>query len=427
MKAIFAKALIYALNLRLFDTVTQTTLLPALSVEMKTYYEMRLLDNAEPKLIHDQFGDKYPIPKNGGKTIEFRKYSPLAKALTPLVEGVTPAGNNLAATNLTATVAQYGDWVRLSDILELTAIDRNVDRATQLLGSQAGRTLDTITREELAGGTNVIYMPSVAVADGAITAITSRSDITALCKLDVDVFLRAAAYLKTMNADPFDGGFVAIIHPFSAYDIMKHADWAEYHKYTTPENMYAGEIGKIGNVRFVESTEAKVFGPEPILTGITRFTNKAAIVATSTTVIPINEAISATQAASVVATQNIWVGGVTNTIASVAAGVAGSATVTLGSAITDLAINAVICGEDGGKDGSAVFSTLVLAQHAYGLTDIPGGGLQHIVKQLGYGDDPLNQRSSAGWKAIKVAKRLVEPYMVRIESGSTYSSTTESN
>lgn len=70
----------------------------------------------------------------------------------------------------------------------------------------------------------------------------------------------------------------------------------------------------------------------------------------------------------------------------------------------------------GCPSGLAVFGTLVLAAHAYAVTEVEGGGLQHIVKQLGAGEDPLNQRASVGWKAIKTAERLCEQYMVRIES-----------
>ena len=82
------------INLQLFAEV-QTTLLPALSAEMKTFYDMTLIDEAQSNLVHDQFGQKRPIPKNGGKTIEFRKFAPLAKALTPITEGVTPDGKSL--------------------------------------------------------------------------------------------------------------------------------------------------------------------------------------------------------------------------------------------------------------------------------------------------------------------------------------------
>ena len=79
-------------------------------------------------------------------------------------------------------------------------------------------------------------------------------------------------------------------------------------------------------------------------------------------------------------------------------------------------------------EGLAVFSTLVLGAHAYAVTDVTGGGLQHIVKQLGYGDDPLNQRASVGWKATRVAEILSDEYMVRIESCSpVYSAKANAN
>ena len=330
------------LNLQLFATETQTTGSSGLSAEMKTYYEKRLIDLAGPKLVHDQFADKYPIPKNGGKTIEFRKYSPLAKATTPITEGVTPDGNKLNVTGIQATVAQYGDWIQMSDLLELTAIDNNVVQATKLLGNQAGRTLDTVTREVLAGGTNVIYAPKVG-ADGAKTEVTARSGLDATAKIDVDLIFRAARQLKAMNANKIDNSFVAIIHPDVAYDLMRSDGWVDVHKYATPENIYEGEIGKIGGVRFVETTEAK-----------------------------------------------IWTG-------------------------------------DGCPSGLAVYATLVLGANAYATTEITGGGLQHIVRPVGYGEDPLNQRSSCGWKCTKVTKRLVEEYMVRIESCSSFSATATAN
>lgn len=340
-------------DLQLFATQTQTTESAGLSKEMKDYYEKRLIDVTGPKLVHDQFADKYPIPKNGGKTIEFRRYSPLAKALTPIKEGVTPDGNKLDVTSYTATVSQYGDWIQMSDMLELTAIDNNVVQATKLLGSQAGRTLDTVTREVLVGGTNVIYAPKVA-ADGTKTEVTSRAALNKTAKLDVDLIFRAARQLKAMNANKIDDSYVAIIHPDVAYDLMRSEGWMDVYKYATPENIYDGEIGKLGGVRFVESTEAKIWNDDtcPVLT-----------------------------AAS---------------------------------------------GETPAKYLS-VYATIVLGANAYGTTEITGGGLQHIVRPVGYGEDPLNQRSSCGWKCTKVSKRLVEEYMVRIESCSSFSDTALAN
>ena len=146
---------IMMINLQVFANVVQTTLLDGLSAENKTFYDMTLLDEAQAALVHDQFAQKRPIPKNGGKTIEFRKFASLPKATTPLTEGVTPDGKSLNVTAVTATVAQYGDYITQSDVLELTSIDNTIVEATKILGRQAGLTLDTITRNVLQSGTNV--------------------------------------------------------------------------------------------------------------------------------------------------------------------------------------------------------------------------------------------------------------------------------
>ena len=238
---------------------TQTTGTSTLSAEMKTFYDKTLLDNAEPQLVHDQFGQERNIPAHGGKTIEFRKFSSLAKATTALTEGVTPDGKSLTVTSKTATVAQYGDYIVQSDMLELTAIDNTIVEATRLLGDQAGRTLDTVTREVLAGGTNVLYCPKIAT-DGTETAVTARASLDATCLLTVKQVFRAAAILKAANAPKINGDYVAIIHPYVAYDLMMAAGdaWMDVHKYASPENIYNGEIGKLGGVRFVETTEAKI-------------------------------------------------------------------------------------------------------------------------------------------------------------------------
>ena len=321
------KKLLNTINLQLFAENTNVTTDSGMSVEMKTFYDMALIDEAQPNLIHDQFGQKRPIPANGGKTIEFRKFASLEKALTPLTEGVTPNGKKLSASKIEATVEQFGDYIVHSDVLKLTTIDNVIVEATKILGNQAGLTLDTVTREKLHACKNRFFCPK---KDG--TAVVSRSGLDGTCKLTVDVIKKAVAFLKKNNAPKINGDYVAIIHPYVAYDIMSDEAWIDAHKYANPENIYEGEIGKIAGVRFVETSEAKVY------------------------------------------------------------------------------------------DGN-VYGTLLIADGAYGVTEITGGGLETIIKQIGSSGvaDALNQRGSIGWKAMKTAEILVEPYMVCIESKSEMS------
>ncbi|MBR5505193.1 MAG: N4-gp56 family major capsid protein, partial [Clostridia bacterium] len=240
------------LDLTLFDSNPNTTADSNLSAEMRTYYSDYLIDNAKPNLVHDQFGQKHPIPKNGGKTIQFRKFVPFSKATAPLSEGITPDGGALSVTNVTASVEQYGYYVTISDMLMLTAVDNTLVETTKLLGAQAGSTLDTITREVLNGGTSVMY------AGGK----EAREALDETCKLKVDDVYKAARFLKTQNAPKIDGSYVAIIHPDVAYDLMRDEEWIDVHKYNSTTEIFEGEIGKLAGVRFVESTEAKIFSGE---------------------------------------------------------------------------------------------------------------------------------------------------------------------
>lgn len=380
-----------------------------LSAEMQTFYEKTLIDQAEPKLVYDHFGDKYPIPKGSGKTIQFRRYSALPKADKPLVEGVTPSGNTLKVTADTADIEQYGDYVQLSDVLKLSAIDNNVLQVSRLLGAQAGRTLDSITRDILCAGTNVCYAP------GKNGAVSLRCELDEQSRLTADLFHRAAAQLAAMNADTIEGSFVAIIHPYTAYDLMASREWIESHKYASPEHIFRGEIGKIGNVRFVVSTEAKVLRSKDLAD-----TRCLTVKAVSGKTVTLKETLS-TEQARALTRRLVNIGEAVYEVESAAAN-----SITLDKAPTAAAEDPIYPAETG-KKGLACFLTLVLGAHAYATTEIEGGGLTHIIKQNGYGDDPLNQRASVGWKATKAVKRLVEEYMIRIESTSEFSSNVEGN
>lgn len=321
-------------RLNLFDGQlnVNTTQTGGLSDEMKTFYSDYLIDLAEPELVHDQFGQKHPIPKNGGKVIEFRQFDPLPEVTEPLTEGVTPDGQAMSMKTVEATVKQYGGYVALSDMVQLTAIDNLLVQATKTIASQAGRTLDTITREVLNAGTVVQYAEGQVESRSALY-YTSADDN---CNLTVDAVKRAVRYLENQDAPRIDGWYIGIIHPDCKYDLTRDPEWRAPHEYVDTDHIYSGEIGELYGVRFVQASRAKKFAGE-------------------------------------------------------------------------------------GASGADVYATLIFGADAYGVTEITGGGLQHIVKPLGSGGtaDPLNQRGTVGWKATKTAEILVPQYIVRVETTAT--------
>jgi len=394
-------------------TVTNYKRNEGLSPEMKTYYADYLIDNAEPVLVHDRFAQKQEVPQGQGKTVQFRKYDPLPKLTDPIAEGVTPTGQTINMGIVTATLAQYGGYVELSDLLLMTAIDNNLCMATKLLGSQAGRTLDAITREVLVGGTNVQY------GEGEVS---SREQISAdgekPCLLTVEAIRRAVRFLKNQNAEKINGSYIAIIHPDCAYDLMSDPNWRTPMQYADPSSLFEGEIGKLEGVRFIESTEAKIFRA-PDLAKNSR-TLKVAASANASSVISFTGGnVSATELYG----RPVIIRGKKYYISANSPNEIHLTTdrTLLLSAYATVEKDDIIYPGEAGAEGKDVYATLIFGENAYGTTSLAGGGLEHIVKQLGSGgsSDPLNQRATVGWKASKATVRLVEAFMIRIETAAS--------
>ncbi len=372
------------------------------NVEMKAFYDTELIRNAEPLLVHDKFGQKRSIPKNGGKTIEFRRLNPFPKASKPLSEGVTPDGKKLDWSKQTATVNQYGDYVTVSDMLDLTAVDNNILEAAVILGDQAGRTLDTVTREVINAGTNVQY------GEGKVSA---RHLLASGDCMNVAAVKKAVSTLKKGMAKKINGDYIAIIHPNVAYDLMNDEEWKSVQQYN-PDDWYEGEIGKIFGCRFIESSEAKVFTAEPLSSENANLS----VASTSQNTVTIKETLSADETEEIIG-RAVIIGSNKFTVVS-----ATSNTLTLDASVTASAGEVIYPGE-AGKEGKEVYSTLFIGADAYGVTEIEGGGLKLIIKQLGSAGsgDPLDQRATVGWKAAKTAAILSQPFMVRVETSCSIS------
>ena len=227
-----------------------------LSPEMKTFYDKNLIRLAEPKLIHDQFGQKRPIPGGNGKVIEFRKFNalPTVPENMKLVEGVTPDGQNYGVTAITAYVEQYGGYITTTDMLNLTEYDNNMQEVMKLLAAQAGKISDMITRDFIQQGTNVQYAGGKA----------SRAALTSADILTIEDLKKAVRFLRRVDAEEINGDFVAIVHPDVTYDLMNDSEWIDANHYAGSQRIFEGEIGKMYGIRFVESTVAKIYKPSSL-------------------------------------------------------------------------------------------------------------------------------------------------------------------
>ena len=220
-----------------------------LSAEDKTFYERTLLERLLPELNFYRDARKKKLPKNQGRTINFRKFNSLTAPTASLTEGVTPDGNNLEITTITATVNQEGDFVEISDLIQMTGIDPVLTETSELLGEEAGEVVDNRIQEAVSKGTNVFY------AGGVATRAEVASGDKKLTGDDIKKLVRK---LKNANAKRFaDGYYHMQIDPDIAYDLMGDSMWVDVAKYSKPEQMAKGELGKMHGMKFFETTNLK--------------------------------------------------------------------------------------------------------------------------------------------------------------------------
>jgi N4-gp56 family major capsid protein len=209
------------------------------------------------ELLFDQAADVQPTQQAmPGTGVTFTIFSDIAAATSTLneVTDVTPTA--LSDSQVTVTLNEYGNAVVTTAKLRGTAFLDVDSAAANIIGYNAGDSMDQVIREVLAAGTNVVY------ATGGTTTPTSRESVSTDDVLAADDVRRVTAQLRAANVATFDGSYLGYIHPDVSYDFRSATDaaaWRTPANYVNPEGIYNGEIGKFESVRFIETPRAKKF------------------------------------------------------------------------------------------------------------------------------------------------------------------------
>jgi len=230
---------------------------------VSTHYDRKMLTKAKALLIHTKWAQVRDIPKNSTNAIRFRRYALLTPDTTPLVEGVTPSLETLSITNVDATVQQYGRGYLLTDKLMFETLDPILLEVADILGENAANTFDQLTRDELATTTTIQYA-STATTNGTVTSAMK------LTKTEVQEAVRTlknnnAKKLTSMvdassgfNTAPLPACFIGLVHPNTTFDLKNIPGFIRVEEYGQKAAM-EGEVGSLDEVRFIETTNAKVY------------------------------------------------------------------------------------------------------------------------------------------------------------------------
>lgn len=348
------------------DAVAASPSTNTLAPELKTFYDTELLENARTEMFYAQFGRKQRLPKNGGTTVEWRKFNTFDRA-SELKEGVIPTGQQFGASSITASISQYGTYTSITDKLEMRAYDNVILAATEEMGASAAATQETLIRDALLVGTNVMYCDNID-ADGKVlstpttpatmgaggkTGSTGNEVPDGWALLTPTMVNKAVTKMKKDRVPRINGKYYAVIHPSVAYDLRQSKEWIEVHKYAATSEIFNGEIGELHGCRFIEDTFAPILGGSYTYSGSTTYKNKS--------------------------------NGVT-------------------------------------------YATYFFGKDGFGIIDPEGGGLEMIIHDKDEIGGPLNQFSTIGYKfETNGASILYQERVLRVMSVSSYSATDKEN
>jgi len=403
----------------------QSSLAPTM---LESYLQRRALKNVEPNLGYLKDAQMIEQPKGNGKHVKFFRYTELPAITKPLYEGVTPDGQKLEETAFTVMTKNYGSFMAYTDEIDLWHVDSKTQAMSDRLNRQARLSLDTVGRDQICSGLNVMYPGSV----------TSRGALVATDILTYAVIKKAVRNLKRKGAQPFaDGFYHAKIDQDTYYDLTQDQHWNDVSVYQSDARVQKYELGNIYKVKFFEVDNGKTFTDEDYLYG-----TKAALTAYAdfdvanrtmvvTDTMSEDEAreltgkmvyVQATVSSAAVKTpmciERVWPSTTANQTKVLFRWVPG--TEVTANWTTAKALKIV---PSGGGNGIDVHATIIYGQDAFGMVklgDTKKPNIQIIVKPLGSSgsDDPLNQRGTVAWKVPFFACAVLQDdFIVRIEHG----------
>lgn len=217
------------------------------SANLHVYYEKKLLSTLEPRLQLYKLGKKQKLPKGNGKQVKWLRYSKVSSSTSALTEGTAPSEISLTTANVTADVAQYGQFCKISDMLSDTAIDPILQNASERFGRAASETVEDLIVAELDSAGSVQYVNN----RGAVNSLVA-GDI-----LNHSELLEARIVQQQDYIGPHEmGSYMAVIHPACQFDLLNESasgSWLDVNKYAEPGKILKGEFGQLYGMRLLVS------------------------------------------------------------------------------------------------------------------------------------------------------------------------------
>ena len=233
---------------------------------IQTIWSKEILFQAMPILRFEQFAvKKTELGVQPGLTINFMRYNNLPNA-SQLVEGVRMQTVALTASQFSITVAEQGFAVSVTELLLNASFDDVMASASRLLGRNMAQYLDFSARNTLLLASSVIfgYNQQNLTRDAWSpydygTAATSTNGLTGSYYFSPPVVKDAVQTLASKNVPRLGETYVSFVAPQQSRRLRDTPEFIEVTKYAAPGNFALGEIGRLWDCVFIETTQVNSF------------------------------------------------------------------------------------------------------------------------------------------------------------------------
>ena len=390
------------------------------------YIQRKAMKNVQPNLGYLKDAELVEQPKNGGKHVRMWRYTKLPAVTKPLYEGVTPPGEKISQTAFDVMTQPYGDFVPFTDELDLFHVTKKTDDIAELLIEQARLSIDTIGRDQICAGLNVMYPGSV----------TSRAALTKSNVLTYDVIKKAVRNLKKNGAQPFaDGFFHAKVSHDTYHDLMSIQGWIDIGTYQDKGRWEKGELGNIHKVKFFEVDNAKIFENETYLYGTKAYLTAAANFDADSRTMTVSDTISEDEARELTGKMVYvqYTKSSTDYVTPMCVERVYAAEKKIvfrwvpAKATTDewtTAQSLKVVPSGGASGGDEVHATIIYGTRAFGMVNLGSKSKNPPIRIIwnrpgsSGSEDPLAQRGTIAWKVPHFACAVLQDdFICRIEHG----------
>lgn len=397
------------------------------SSDAQTYIAAKTLTRIKKDVVVYGLGKKEKLPNRFSKTFQYSRYDKLNLPQSALTEGVTPSGSSMSLSTVQAVMDQWGSFVEISDVADITLKHPLMDEAIGLLAEQASETIDRECVKVLLANTSV-YFPGAA---------TSRVTLAATDYISSSAIKKAVSALRGGGAHGSDGRhFFGLVDPYVEMDLTDDTTFTNAASYSNIVALQNGEAGKWLGVRWMVSnaiptisrladvvtassaTAGSLAAATTYYVKVTAIDNSTGFEVASTqeqsqATAAGQTSLNITMPATTGRTYNIYLGAASGNTPLQSTGNAASAVVNVGAVGTGAqppAHPAV---------GVEVHFSWIFGKEAFAVPELMS--LQtYLTKKEASDSDPLAQRRKAGWKVMFKAVICNENYLARIESASRY-------